>query len=241
MRKGIFKRINHLIGKAIGTYNMIQDGDRIAVAVSGGRDSLTLLWFLKERLKWIPVQYELLAVHIDLGFDKDGSKRLEAFFKENQIPYEIVKTDIRAKLYSNSKDNFCFLCSRQRKKVIFEIADSLGFSKIAYGHNKDDVIETLFLNMFYGANISTMLPVQSFFDGRFQIIRPLYLVDKELIDKFFYSVKWPSVEMKCPFADSSKRKEIRELLKQIYSKRKRIKKNIFHAIHNMRPEYLPKL
>ena len=232
MNNGLLRQINHLIGKAISTYNMIKDGDRIIVAVSGGKDSLTLLWFLKERLKWIPVNYEILAVHIDLGFN--SSKRLEAFFKENGISYEIIKTEIKP----NNTKNFCFFCSRQRKRLLFELADRLGFSKIAYGHHKDDVIETLFMNIFYSANISTMLPVQEFFDGRFQIIRPLYLVDEVLIKRFSKAMGWDKIGNQCPFS-LSKRTEIKDMLQRLYKSNKKIKPNIFHAIHNIRPDYLP--
>ncbi len=240
MRRGLFKQINYLIAKAIHTYDMIKEGDKILVAVSGGKDSLTLLWFLKERLKWIPINYELLALHIDLGFKDESNDKLISFFEENEIRYKIVKTDIGPKAHSEiNKKNPCFFCSRQRRKLIFEIADELGYSKIAYGHHKDDVIETLFLNIFYGANISTMLPVQEFFDNRFKIIRPLYLVDEILIEKFFKSKGWTEKESGCPTSFSSKRKDIKDLLQGIYKTDKRIKENIFHAIHNLRPEYLP--
>ena len=242
MKKGLFKRINYLIAKAIHTYNMIEEGDKILVAVSGGKDSLTLLWFLKERLKWVPINYELFALHIDLGFKDQDNDELIKFFEENKIRYKIVNTDIGPKAHSKiNKKNPCFFCSRQRRKLIFEIADELGYSKIAYGHHKDDVIETLFLNIFYGANISTMLPVQEFFDKRFKIIRPLYLVDEILIEKFFRSTDWTEKEERCPTSFSSKRKAVKNLLQSLYKTNKKVKENIFHAIHNIREQYMPTL
>ncbi len=244
MKKGLFNLINSLIGKAIFKYNLIQDGDRILVAVSGGKDSMTLLWFLKERLKWIPVNYELFAVHIDPGFEKeDGNiEKIESFFREIGVDYKLIKTDIGADSIELSKktgQSTCFFCSRKRRRLIFEVADEMGFNKIAYGHHRDDVIETFLINLFYGASISTMLPVQEFFDGRFKIIRPFYLVDESLIKRFFKSMNWPEIKDSCPFSSNSKRKEVREIIKRLYTSNKKVKANIFHALHNVRSDYLP--
>lgn len=234
------KLINHLIGKAVVQYEMIKDGDRVLVAVSGGKDSLTLLWFLRERLKWVPINYKIIALHIDMGFGTRSGERMEEFFRENGFDYKVIKTDIGPRSYKE-KENPCFLCSRRRRKLIFETAQELGCPKIAFGHHKDDVIETLFLNILYSGSISTMLPVQDFFEGRFKIIRPLYMVDEELINKFFQSMKWPHIDIGCPLSDSSKRRKIKELLNQLYRQNKKIKGNIFHAIHNVKLEYLPEI
>ena len=234
----IQKFINHLIGKAIVQYKMINDGDRILVAVSGGKDSLTLLWFLRERLKWIPIDYEIIAIHVDMGFSIRSGDKMEAFFKSNNFNYKIIKTDIWPKI--QNKQNPCFLCSRMRRKIIFEVAKELDCPKIAFAHHKDDVIETLFLNILYSASISTMLPVQEFFGGRFKIIRPLYMVDESLTRNFVQFIKWAPIETGCPAADSSKRKEIKRLLQDLYKSNKKIKGNIFHALHNIKLEYMPK-
>lgn len=238
----LYKYINHLIGKAIVKYKMIEDGDRILVAVSGGKDSLTLLWFLKERLKWIPLEYKLFAVHIDMGFNVSTADIMEKFFRKNGLEYRIIRTKIGQMAHSKeNKENPCFLCSRMRRKLIFETANEMNCKKIAFGHHKDDVIETLFINILYGANISTMLPVQQFFNGMFRLIRPLYMVDKELIIRFSKYMEWPHIDMGCPTANSSKRNTVKEILKTLYKDNHKVKGNIFHALHNVRPEYLPVL
>ncbi len=236
--KYIQKRLNHFIGEAIMRYGMIEDGDRILVAVSGGKDSLTLLWFLRERLKWIPIKYSLIAVYVDLGFNEESGKRMEDFFRENGFEYRIIRTNIAEKA-KKSKKSPCFLCSRMRKKVLFETADKLGCQKIAVAHNRDDVIETFFLNLFYGASISTMLPVQEFFNGRFKIIRPLYMADERLIKRCFKTIGWKEIDTGCPFSKETKRSKIREFLEKVYLYDRRIKENIFHALHNVREGYLP--
>jgi tRNA 2-thiocytidine biosynthesis protein TtcA len=107
------------------------------------------------------------------------------------------------------------------------------------GHHKDDLIETFFLNLFYGASLSTMLPVQDFFEGRVTLIRPFYLVEERLIARYAQSINLPEIDLGCPSAGSSKREEIKTMLSSFYRSNKKIKGNIFHALHNVRREYLP--
>jgi tRNA 2-thiocytidine biosynthesis protein TtcA len=123
--------------------------------------------------------------------------------------------------------------------VLFELAADLKCNRIAFGHHKDDMIETLFLNIFYGASISTMLPVQEFFKGTLTVIRPFYMVDEGIIRRYVGSMDWPDIDLGCPTAGSSKRQDIKKMLNQFYRSNKKIKGNIFHALHNVNPEYLP--
>jgi tRNA 2-thiocytidine biosynthesis protein TtcA len=125
-----------------------------------------------------------------------------------------------------------------RRKLLFELAESMGCNRIALGHHKDDIIETLFLNIFYGASISTMLPVQALFGGKLTVIRPLYLVDETLIRRYAEEMEWPRIDLECPSAGSSKREAIKRMLNGFYEKNKKIKGNIFHALQNVKPEYL---
>ena len=136
------------MGKALRRYDMIADGDRILVGLSGGKDSLTLMWMLNERRSRIPINYELFAVHIDPGFKKSFSKSLQSYCNKIGFPLRVERTDYGVLAHSSlNRENPCFLCSRLRRKRLFEIADELGCSKPALGHNKDDIIETLFLNI----------------------------------------------------------------------------------------------
>jgi tRNA 2-thiocytidine biosynthesis protein TtcA len=234
------KEIRRLTGRAIHQKEMIRDGDHVLVAVSGGKDSLSLLRLLSERLKRVPIEYRITAVHVDPGFGAGSGGLLEEYFKENGFAYRIVYSDIGPRAHGReNRENPCFLCSRLRRKILFETAGELGCSKVAMGHHKDDLIETFFLNLFYGASLSTMLPVQDFFEGRVTLIRPFYLVEERLIARYAQSINLPEIDLGCPSAGSSKREEIKTMLSSFYRSNKKIKGNIFHALHNVRREYLP--
>jgi len=220
---------------------MVSDGDRIVVGLSGGKDSLTLLWMLKERLARIPIQYELFAVHIEPGFDGGFSGALAAYCESIGIPLRVEHTDYGIQGHSDeNRENPCFLCSRLRRKRLFEVADELGCYKLALGHNKDDIIETLFMNICYAGEISTMVPAQSFFDGTFTVIRPLSFVDESLIQKFARDQSFPEFVNPCPSAGNSKRSEIKNMLNSLYATNRKIKGNIFRSMSHVRNDYLLK-
>ena len=232
-------RIRHLMGKGIHTREMIGNGDHIMVAVSGGVDSLSLLWLLRERLSRIPISYTLTAVHVDLGFGAGSGSRMESFFVKNGFDYRIITTDIGRRAHSpDNRESPCFLCAWLRRKVLFNAAAEIGCKKIAFGHHKDDIIETFFLNVFYGASISTMTPVQEFFAGRLYIIRPLFMVDKDLIKRYSDAMGWEEISSGCPTSGFSKREDIKVMLNQFYRANKKVKGNIFRALHSVRAEYL---
>jgi len=227
------------MGKAIQGHQMVRDGDHILVAVSG-KDSMSLLWMLRERLNRIPISYDITAAHVDPGFGKDSARQMEDFFSAHGFDYKIIESRIGPKAHGpENRENPCFLCSRLRRKLLFEMAAELGCGQIAFGHHKDDVIETFFLNIFYGASISTMMPVQELFKGELTIIRPFYLVDESLIHRYAESMSWPRIELGCPTEGSSKREELKTMLAALFRSNKKIKGNIFHALHNANPEYLP--
>ena len=139
------KEMKRFMGKSIWRFHMIGDGERILVAVSGGQDSLSLLWLLRERLKRIPIDYDLIGVHVDLGFEEDAGKQMEEFFRKNGFNYSIIQSTFGPLAHSDkNRENPCFLCSRLKRKVIFEKAEELQCNKIAFGHHKDDFIETFF-------------------------------------------------------------------------------------------------
>lgn len=235
------KEIRRLVGKAIHEHDMIRGGDHILVAVSGGKDSMSLLWLLRERLRRIPILYRLTAVHVDPGFGTDSGDRMAAFLSQEGFDYRIVRSDIGPRAHSEeNRENPCFLCSRLRRKMVFEEAEALGCGRIAFGHHKDDLIETFFLNVFYGGAISTMLPTQELFEGKVTVIRPLYLADEDLIRRYAATMSWPRIDLGCPTAGSSKRQAVKEMLLRLYRTNRKIKGNIFHALQNVRPEYLPK-
>lgn len=233
------KELRSLMGKAIHRYGMIQEGDRILVGVSGGKDSLTLLTLLSERAKRVPIHYELLAVHVDLGFESSGAEMLVEFFEAQKIPYHIESTRI-AELANgpDNRENPCFLCSWERRKRIFSLAQRFGCNKIAFGHHQDDIIETLLLNIFYSAEISTMLPVQPLFKGKMTIIRPLALIEERKIERFAKEKGLPYFPCGCPASEKSKRKKVKELIRALEQENRLVKGNIFRSLSNIKIDYL---
>jgi tRNA 2-thiocytidine biosynthesis protein TtcA len=240
MAKYVAKEMKRLMGRAIHDFNMIEDGDHVLVSVSGGKDSMSLLWLLRERIKRIPIEYGITAVHVDPGFGSDSADRMRTFFTENGFTHEIITSDCGPRAHSpENLENPCFLCSMLRRKAVFKLASELKCNRIALGHHKDDFIETFFLNIFFGASVSTMLPVQEFFGGSLTVIRPLYMIEERIIKDYAESMGFPKVSLGCPTAGASKREDIKKLLNDLYRTNKKIKGNVFHAIRNVKPEYLP--
>jgi len=147
----VAKELKRLTGKAIHNHQMINDGDHLLVAVSGGKDSLSLLWLLRERIKRIPIDYRITAVHVDPGFGRDSAGQMASFFATHGFDYRVIKSQIGPEAHGpDNRENPCFLCSRRRRTLLFKVAGEIGCNRIAFGHHKDDIIETFFLNVFYG-------------------------------------------------------------------------------------------
>jgi len=236
-----YKALNSLVGKAIHRYGMIEDGDRIAVALSGGKDSLTLLWALAERRKRVPVHYDLCPIYVDPGFTGGFGDDLADTCRQLGFSLTVDQTDNGLVAHSAAnRESPCFLCSRLRRKRLFEIADRLGCRKLALGHNKDDIIETFFLNVCYAGEISTMVPRQEFFNGRFIVIRPLAMVDEQSIRRFAASQQFPRYANPCPSAGGTKRAEIKAMLEGLYRTNRKIKGNIYRAMSHVKMAYLLK-
>jgi tRNA 2-thiocytidine biosynthesis protein TtcA len=233
------KAVSRAVGRAIHDYEMVSDGDRIAVGLSGGKDSLTLMWVLQERLSRIPINYSLFAVYVDLGFEKDPAHLIANYSKEMGYELHVEHTDYGTLAHSEeNRENPCFLCSRLRRKRLFEVADQLSCNKLAFGHNMDDIIETLFLNMCYSGEISTMVPYQPFFSGKLTVIRPLAFLDGETINRFAEDRAFPEFQNPCPTAKTSKRREVRDMLNRLYATNGKIKGNIFRSMSHVKPDYL---
>ena len=231
--------------QAILKHGMLAEGDRVLVGVSGGADSLALLKLLTGPLLFVPKPDLVLAVYVDLGFEGDnenGSQHLERYFQEEGYTYRLEKTDIGPLAHSdyNRKASPCFLCSRLRRKRLFELARENRCNKLALAHNKDDVIETLLLNIFFGREISTMIPYQTYFNGEFNLIRPLAYVEEALLKRFAREARLPVLENHCPSAGKTKREYIKDLLKKLDQENRGVKENIFKAMKHVKPDYLLK-
>ena len=234
------REVRRLLGKAIAHHDLLEDGDRVVVAVSGGKDSVLLLWLLRERLTRIPIHHELIAVHVDPGFDETSADQLEAFFLKEGFTYRILRTDHGPRAHSpENRENPCFLCSRLRRTALFHTARALDCRKIALGHNQDDLIETFFINICYGAQTATMLPKQRFFGGAVTVIRPMALIPAERAERLSRRLGLPVIVNACPSAGKNKRREMRELLGTLFAKNAKVRGNIYHAMSHVNLEYLP--
>ncbi len=233
--------MNREVGRALAKYGMIDPHDRILVGVSGGKDSMAMLWSLAERQQRSPIPYQLFPVYIDPGFEGGFADGLRDQCLAMGLDLRVEHTDYGLVAHSDvNRENPCFLCARLRRKRLFEIARDLGCRKVALGHNKDDIIETFFMNICYAGEVSTMIPAQPFFEGLFTVIRPLAFVEEDLIRRFIHQQGLAVFHNPCPSADRTRRQEIKDLLHRLYRGNPKVKGNVFRAMHHVKLDYLPK-
>ena len=239
MRKkhSVLVEVSKKTGKAITDFNMIQDGDRIAVAVSGGKDSLSLMHVLRHRQRVSPVKFDFTAVHIDFEFEDFDSQTLANYLQQQEFPYQIEKVDsLKGERW---EDINCFWWSRNRRKALFQLADREGFTKLAFGHHMDDIVETIILNQFYRGEISAMKPVVELFNGKIVIIRPLTYVRESVMVDLARELKIDSLgQSKCANDDTSHRMLIKNMLKDFEKNNPMVVTNIFRSLRNIKEDYL---
>lgn len=207
---------------------MISTGDKVALGISGGKDSLSLLYALAGLRKFYPKSFELVAITVDLGFDDFDLSNIIDLCKTLEVPYEMVKTDI-GKIAS---EEGCSLCARLRKGALHDKALELGCNVIAYAHNMDDVVETMMLSLIYEGRFSTFWPVTEYEDCGLRLIRPFVFVTQSEAIGFQYKYNLPVVSNPCPYDRTSERSYIRELLKDINHHAPGVKKRLMTAICN---------
>lgn len=228
-------------GRAIVDYNMIEDGDLVMCAVSGGVDSMAMLSILMELQKRAPVTFEVIAVNLDQkqpGFPEDV---LPHYFESLGVRYKIVEQDT----YSIVKEKIpqgktmCSLCSRLRRGILYRVARELGANKIALGHHLDDIVETLFLNMFFGGQLKAMPPKLKSDDGRNVVIRPLAYCEKHDLKRFGTAMNFPIIPCSlCGSQEDLQRVAIRKMISEWTKAAPGRKRNVFRAIQNVRPSQL---
>ncbi len=230
--------ISKRIGQALFKYKMIEENDRILIAVSGGKDSMTLLYDLLKRQKSFPIHYEIEAIHIKTDFCACCKKsELENRFKEWNAVYTIKHVPVMKRLQPGKKMN-CYWCSTQRRMELIKFAKEKGCNKIALGHHLDDIIETLLMNICFKSEIATMLPKFKYKKFPYTIIRPLALVNEKQIIKFAKLKGINRLICKCPYGKNSKRLEVRNAIEILSKKDKSIRLNIFNSMNNVNLEYL---
>jgi len=225
----IRKCISTKIGRAIRDFDMLEDGDRIAVGVSGGKDSLSLLEVLRWRQRFSKVKYEVLAIHIDMGYGCVHHRKLKDYFKDSGCKSIVEKINILDTVGGDRSKISCFWCSWNRRKKLFAIARKHKCKKVALGHHRDDIIQTLLMNMFYHGNTKAMAPKQEMFKGKIHIIRPLAYVAEVELEKFARQQNFPVACCKCPNANNTKRDFMRGLIAKIEKVAPKVRSNLFTA------------
>jgi len=218
------------VKKAIIDYNMIENGDKIAVGVSGGKDSSTLLFILDLLRKYSPWKFDIVAVNVDLGWEMDLGPVAD-FCRERDIPFEIVKSDIARVVFDIRKEpNPCSLCSRMRRGALDSAAVELGCNKVALAHHADDMMETLLLNLIFTGRFETFLPKTYMSRKNVTVIRPLIYLSERTIKSIARSQNLPVIESPCPATGKTKREDMGKLLDHMEQIFPKARENILAAI-----------
>ena len=228
--------------KMIDDYRMIQEGDKIAVGLSGGKDSIALLYALTSLSRFYPAHFTVHGISVDLGFKNQDFEVIKKFCENLQVPYSIVNTQIAPIVFEKRKEsNPCSLCAKMRKGALNEEAKRLGLNKIAYAHHMDDVVETLLLSLFYEGRFHTFEPVTYWDQTGLTLIRPmLYLKEKDIIG-FCNKYDLPVAKSACPVDGHTKREDMKLMLKNLTKENPGVKERIFSAIQNGNLEGWPNL
>ncbi|HHU74019.1 MAG TPA: tRNA 2-thiocytidine biosynthesis protein TtcA [Clostridiales bacterium] len=217
--------------KAVDDYQMIQDGDRIAIGISGGKDSLTLLYALSNLRRFYPKKYELEAITVSMGYEEMDFSAVAALCKELNVNFTMVDTQIAEILFEHRKEsNPCSLCAKMRKGAFNSKAKELACNKKAYAHHYDDVIETMIMSLIYEGRFHCFAPVTYLDRSDITLIRPLIYVEEEEIKKFQNRYSLPVVKNPCPVDGYTKREYAKQLIKQLQSESPGLRERLFHAI-----------
>jgi tRNA 2-thiocytidine biosynthesis protein TtcA len=235
------KRLRRQVGQAVGDFNMIEAGDRIMVCLSGGKDSYALLDVLMQLREKAPVPFDLVAVNLDQRHPGFPEHVLPDYLKSLGMPFHIAVQDTYStvkRLIPEGK-TMCSLCSRLRRGVLYRVAGELGATKIALGHHRDDILETLFLNMFYGGKLKAMPPKLVSDDGKHVVIRPLAYVKEEDLEAYAVEKQFPIIPCDlCGSQATLQRKQVKSMLQDWEKRHPGRIESIFRSIANIRPSHL---
>lgn len=217
--------------RAIDDFEMIEDGDKIAIGISGGKDSLTLLQAMHGLMRFYPKKFTIHAITVDLGFENLNLEKISEMCESLDVPYTILKTDIAKIVFDDRKEsNPCSLCAKMRKGALNEEIKRLGCNKVAYAHHKDDVVETMLLSMIFEGRFHSFSP-RTYLDRMdLTVIRPLIYMDEADIIGYVKKNNLPVVKSPCPADGYTKREYAKELLKQIREENPGAKERMFTAI-----------
>lgn len=237
----LHKRLRREVGKAIADYNMIEDGDKIMVCLSGGKDSYTMLDILMKLQKSAPIKFDLVAVNLDQKQPGFPEHILPAYLSKIDVPFHILEKDtysIVQEVVPEGKTT-CGICSRLRRGSLYAYAEEIGATKIALGHHRDDIIETLFLNMFHGGKLKAMPPKLKSDNGKHIVIRPLAYCKESDIERYSEEQQFPIIPCNlCGSQENLQRQNIKQMLKEWNKQHPGRSEVIFSAIQNVAPSQL---
>lgn len=221
------------VRKAVDDYHMIEEGDKIAIGISGGKDSLTLLYAFNSLRRFYPKRFDICAITVDLGFDNLNLDKIKQLCESLGVEYTIVKTDIAKIIFEDRKEsNPCSLCAKMRKGALNEAIKAEGCNKVAYAHHKDDVVETMLMSLIYEGRFHTFSPVTYLDRMELTVIRPLMYMNESDIIGFINTYKAPVVKSPCPADGHTKREYIKSLLRRLNKENPGVKERMFTAIQN---------
>ncbi len=225
------KRLLSFVRRAVDDYNLIEEGDRIAVGVSGGKDSLALLCALAEMRRFYPKKYEVVAVTIDMGFEGGDFSPLADFCRELNVPYVVEKTDIARIIFDIRREsNPCSLCAKMRRGSLHSAAVENGCNKVALGHHFDDAVETFMMNLFFEGRLGCFSPKSYLSNRKITLIRPLlYATEKDVI-YFTNKRQLPVITSLCPEDHATEREKMKKLLSELEKNNKGLRHRIFGAM-----------
>ena len=235
------KKLLSAMAKASSDFRMLEPGDRVMVAVSGGKDSHAMLYLLRELQRKAPFDFSLFALNVDQGHPGFPSDLLPAYFEQEGYEYVIVKEDTYSVVTEKVPEGktFCSLCSRLRRGILYTQAQKLGATKIALGHHRDDVIETLMLNLLYAGQLKAMPARLRSDDGRNVVIRPLVYASEVELTQLAALKQFPIIPCDlCGSQDNLKRKQVKQLLTTLNAENPTVRANVFAALGNIRPSHL---
>ena len=247
IRKAVFeenkleKKLCRLVGQAIGDFGMIEDGDKVMVCVSGGKDSYAMLDILMKLRERAPIHFEIIAVNLDQKQPNFPAEILPNYLKTLGVQYHIEEQDtysIVKRVIPEGKTT-CGLCSRLRRGILYRVADELGATKIALGHHRDDILETLMLNMFYAGKLKGMPPKLRSDDGKHIVIRPLAYVPEKLLERYAADMNFPIIPCDlCGSQPNLQRQVMKEMLRDWEKKHPGRVENLFRSMHHIVPSHL---
>ena len=225
------KRVLSHTRRAIDDYEMIKAGDKIAVGVSAGKDSLTLLCAMAELRRFYPIPFELCAITVDMGFDGADFSTIEKLCKELGVEYHIIPTQISKIIFDVRKEkNPCSLCAKMRRGALYNSAKELGCTSVALGHHFDDVVETFMLNLFFEGRLGCFQPVTYLSNTDIYLIRPMIYMPEKDVRYFAAKAELPVVKSPCPADGNTEREEMKQLLARLEKENKGLRYRIFGAI-----------